>query len=250
MPTIDLDGTVVHLKTQKRPAFEAITALVFKDVDDQCAPDDLYAQHVGRLQAEGHGHDDPVVQAGLWALHDLGARRIGRVAAGDSLEVIERIETSASRGDADSFGFASVRDGRAFAAAIANIRTRTIRFNGQVVPITRNSQGSVEAVMSLISQNRLVDEDLLMTTVRVVAALVEEPDSPEMQGHIAAALEIATDLGIDDLTIEGDGSVELGRLNVGNALASAVLQGFTADEVMKIRKRLDALNDQNQSLTT
>jgi hypothetical protein len=119
-----------------------------------------------------------------------------------------------------------------------------------LVPITRNSQDSVEAVMSLISQNRLVDEDLLMTTVRVVAALVEEPDSPEMQGHIAAALEIATDLGIDDLTIEGDGSVELGRLNVGNALASAVLQGFTADEVMKIRKRLDALNDQNQSLTT
>lgn len=247
MPTIDLDGTVVQLNTQKRPAFEAITALVFEDAADERASDDLYASHVARLQAEGRGDDDPVLQAGLWALHDLGARALRRAADGESLEVVERVETPASRGDADSFGFAAVRDGRAFSAAIANIRGRSIRFNGQVVPVGRNSQESVEAVMNLISQNRLVDEDLLMTTVRVIAALVEQPDSPEMQGHIASALEIATDLGIDDLTIEADGSVELGRLNVGNALASAVLQGFTADEVMKIRKRLDALNDQEQS---
>ena len=248
MPTIELDGTVVQLNIQKRPAFEAITALVFDDADDQRSVDDLYALHVGRLQAEGRGLEDPVVQAGLWALHDLGARSMRRTEDGDSLQVVERVDSPASRGDAESFGFASVRDGRAFAAAIANIRGRSIRFNGTVVPVSRNSQGSIEAVMNLISQSRLVDEDLLMTTVRVIAALVEQPDSPEMQGHIASALEIATDLGIDDLTIEADGSVELGRLNVGNALASAVLQGFTPDDVMKIRKRLDALNDQEQSL--
>ncbi len=243
MPTLEIDGTVVPLRPQKRHAFEQITALVFDEADDDRDSDALYVQHLDRLCSEGHGHDDSLVQAGMWALHDLGVRTIRRNDEG-ALEVSERIETPASRGDADGFGHAAVRDGRAFAAAISNIRTRTMTFNGERVAIKRHSKESVEAVMQFIARNRLVDEDLLMTTVRVIAALIEQPESDEMQSHISTAFEIATDLGIDELTIDPDGSVEIGRLNIGNAMASAVLQGFEPDDVVAIRKRLEALNRQ------
>ena len=81
-----------------------------------------------------------------------------------------------------------------------------------------------------------------MTTVRVIVALREQPPSPAMDANIAAAFELASDLGIQELSIGTDGSVDIGRLNVANALASAVLQGLDASEVKSIRTRLETLN--------
>jgi hypothetical protein len=244
MPTIDVDETTVHLRPQKRPAFEEITALVFEEPNDDRMTDLLYAQHVAALRRAGRDLDDPAVQAGLWAMHDLGARR---VRLENEVEILERIDAAAARGEASCFGFAAVRDGRAFSAAIANVRNRTMRLNGETRVIQRNPRERIEPVMQLISQNRLVDEDLLITTVRVLVTLFEQPKTDEMDAHIEAALEIATDLGVEGLAIDTDSSIEIDRLNVGNALASAVLQGLEPDDVMAIRKRLEEINAQSDA---
>ena len=244
MPSIEYNGSTVHLRPQKRPAFEEITALVFDEPDDDRPTELLYARHVENLRGAGRDFEDPVIQAGLWALHDLGVHDIRDAADGSGVEIADRVETATSRGEPSCFGFASLRDGRAFTAAIVNIRNRSILMNGEPRPIRRNSRQAVESVMNLIAENRLVDEDLLITTIRVVVTLMEQPKSPEMDGHIESALEIAMDLGVCELTIDPEGSIELGRLDVGNALASAVLQGLEPEDVMAIRKRLEGLNEQ------
>ena len=93
MPTIDVDETTVHLRPQKRPAFEEITALVFEEPNDDRMTDLLYAQHVAALRRAGRDLDDPAVQAGLWAMHDLGARR---VRLENEVEILERIDAAAA----------------------------------------------------------------------------------------------------------------------------------------------------------
>ena len=243
MVTIEFDDVAITLKPQKRPAFESITAMVFEDLDGQESTGALYGRQVNQLRARGHGDLDPVVQAALWSMHDLGVRTV-RSREDGSVDVLEQVDTPFLDQDLSSYAFASVRDGRAFAAAIDNVRGRTIRFNGEERPVGRHPQETVQAVMNMIASNRLVDEDLLVTTVRVIVALREQPPSPEMDGNIAAAIELASDLGIEQLAIEPDGSVEIGRLNIANALASAVLQGLDASDVKSIRTRLETLNAQ------
>ena len=244
MPAIEFKGSTVHLRPQKRPAFEEITALVFDEPDDDREPALIYAQKIVERLASGCELEDPVVQAGLWSLHDLGIRGMRDTSDGSGVAFTERIETAAARGEPSYFAFASLRDGRAFSAAIVNIRNRSMLLNGEPRPIRRNPRLAVEAVMKLIASNRLVDEDLIVTTVRVLVTLLEQPPSDEMEGHVACALEIAMDLGVRELAIDQEGSVELGRLDVGNALASAVLQGLEPSEVLAIRRRLEGLNQQ------
>ena len=243
MVTIEFDAVAITLTPQKRSAFESITALVFENLDAPEGTGALYGREVRRLRADGHGDKDPVVQAGLWAMHDLGVRNV-RSGGDGSVEIVEEVETPFSSGDLSSYAFASVRDGRAFGAAIHNLRGRTIRFNGEDRPVGRQPREAIESVMNMIASNRLVDEDLLVTTIRVLVALRNGPESPERDLHVSAALELASDLGIDDLSIADEGSVEVGRLNVANALASAVLQGLDASDVKSIRTRLETLNAQ------
>lgn len=244
MPTIDFDGTTVQLVQQKRPAFEAITALVYEEPDDDRSTELLYAIHVQKLRQDGREFDDSVVQAGLWSLADFGVRRVEVDGSGESVKITESVDSLAAQGDASSYNYASVRDGRAFGPAIVNVRSRKILFNGEDRAIRRNPKELVEAVMALIADNRLAGEELLVTTVRVVAALYEQQGENVSAEHLAAGLELATDLGIDEMTIAADGSIEIGRLNLGNALASAVLQGFDVDEVMALKKQLTTVNKQ------
>ena len=243
MITIDFDDVAITLTPQKRSAFESITARVFENLDEPEGTGSLYGREVLRLRADGHGEKDPLVQAGLWAMHDLGIRSF-RGSGDGSVEILDEVETPFTVGDLSSYAFASVRDGRAFAAAIHNLRGRIIRFNGVDRPVGRQPRETIESVMNTIATNRLVDEDLLVTTIRVLVALQDRPESPERDLQVAACLELASDLGIDDLVITEEGSVDVGRLNVANALASAVLQGLDASDVKSIRTRLETLNAQ------
>jgi hypothetical protein len=244
MSSIRFGDMTVQLQQQKRAAFEAITAIVYEEPDDDRATELLYAMHVQRLLLAGGDFDDEVVQAGLWCLHDLGVRAVKITDEGKGVEIAENEETSVARGEPAAYGFAAVRDGRAFAAAIANVRTRSMLFNGEMREVHRNPKETVEQVMQLITDVRLVDEELLITTLRVLAALYEQQGDGGTPEHLEAAFELATDLGIDELSLAEDGSIEVGHLNLGNALASAVLQGFDVDEVMALRKRYEEKNAQ------
>ena len=242
MPTIEFDGTTVQLVPQKRTAFEAITALVYDEPDDDRATELLYAMHAQRLRLAGSGFDDTVVQAALWCLHDLGVKTVKITDEGKGVEITEQEETSVARGEPSAYGFAALRDGRAFTAAIANVRTRSILFNGERHVVRRNPKEPVEQVMQLISEVRLADEAILITTLRVLAAIYEQQGEGGTPEHLDAAFELATDLGIDEGSIAEDGTIEVGHLNLGNALASAVLQGFDVDEVMALRKQFEERN--------
>ena len=72
MPSIEFAGQEVRLNPQNRSAFEKITALIYEEPDDDRATELLYALNVQRLRLAGSDFDDEVVQAGLWAMHDLG----------------------------------------------------------------------------------------------------------------------------------------------------------------------------------
>lgn len=239
MPSIEFAGQTVQLKPQKRNAFEKITALVYEEPDDDRATELLYALNAQRLRLAGEDFDSEVVQAALWSLHDLGVQSVEVSDDGKDVTIANREDTSVSRGDPSAYSYAALRDGRAFAAAIANIRTRTLLFNGEIRTIHRNPKEAVEQVMNLITEVRHIGEELMMTTLRVLAALYEQQDEEGTPEHLEAALELATDLGIDELTMADDGVIEVGQLNLGNALASAVLQGFNVDEVMELRKRFE-----------
>ena len=245
MTTIDFAGTSVQLKPQKRTAFEAITALVYDEPDDDRSTELLYAMHAQRLRLQGSDFDNEVVQAALWALYDLGVRSVVVSEDGANVDVAEHEDTSVSRGDPAAYSFAAVRDGRAFAAAIANVRTRSMLFNGEMRAVRRNPKETVEQVMNLIAEVRHTGEELMVTTLRVLAALYEQQGDTSSPEHLEAAFELATDLGIDEITLAEDGAIEVGELNLGNALASAVLQGFDVDEVMELRKRFNEKNSRS-----
>lgn len=245
MTSIDFEGNTVQLQPQKRTAFEMITALVYDEPDDDRATELLYAMHAQRLRLGGNDFDNEVVQAALWCLYDLGVRSVVITDDGKGVEVAEQEETSVSRGDPSAYSFAAVRDGRAFAAAIANVRTRSMLFNGEMRAVRRNSKETVEQVMNLIAEVRQAGEELMVTTLRVLAALYEQQGEAGTPEHLEAAFELATDLGIDEITLAEDGAIEVGELNLGNALASAVLQGFGVDEVMELRKRFVEKNSRS-----
>ena len=189
MPSIEFAGQEVRLNPQKRSAFEKITALIYEEPDDDRATELLYALNVQRLRLAGSDFDDEVVQAGLWAMHDLGVQVV-EVSDGDTgVTITQREDTSVSRGDPSAYSYAAIRDGRAFAAAVANVRTRMIRFNGELRPVHRNPKEAVEQVMGLIAEVRHIGEELMMTTLRVLAALyllnaVNELFSDVQHGYI------------------------------------------------------------------
>lgn len=245
MTSIEFEGKKVQLQPQKRTAFEAITALVYDEPDDDRATELLYAMHAQRLRLKGSDFDNDIVQAALWCLYDLGVHSVVVTDEGTNVEIAEHEETSVSRGDPSAYSFAAVRDGRAFAAAIANVRTRSMLFNGEIRAVRRNAKETVEQVMNLIAEVRHAGEELMMTTLRVLAALYEQQGEAGTPEHLEAALELATDLGIDEIALAEDGVIEVGELNLGNALASAVLQGFDVDEVMELRKRFTEKNSRD-----
>lgn len=244
MSSIQFGDSSVLLKPQKRSAFESITASVYGEPDDDRATELLYAIHAQKRMLSGEDLDDPVFQAACWCLHDLGVKSVGISADGNDVTILEQEETPVARGEVSCYNFAALRDGRAFTAAMANVRTRAVLFNGEMHTVVRNSKETVEQVMQLIADVRLAGEELLITTLRVLASLHEQVDDTCTPEHLEAALELASDLGIDEINLGEDGTVEIGRLNIGNALASAVLQGFDVDEVMTLRKQLEARNAQ------
>ena len=248
MPSIEFAGKTVRLAHQKRPAFEGAATSVYEQPDDDRSIELLYAAYAQGLVQEGRDHDDSLVQAALWSLVDFGVKSVGVEDDGESVKILDNDPTPVSRGEASSYTFAALRDGRSFAPAIANVRGRSLVFNGERRDIRRNPKETVEAVMALIAESRLADEELFITTARVVAALYEHQGEDATEEHVDAAFELATDLGIDEMKIEEDGSIELGALNVANAMASAVLQGFDVEEVMALRKRLDTINELNASM--
>ncbi|MFO0827999.1 MAG: hypothetical protein U0572_07590 [Phycisphaerales bacterium] len=241
MASIQLNGETIHLKQQALVDFQKLAQVLYS----RLKPEEPIRQTVAGVLFEAVSksipHDNPVMQTSLWAMHDLGVQEIRVDLASQRVDLDKVSETESSRGDARALAVAAIESGRAYIAALANVQQRVVRINGQIVRAFPQPKDEVEKMIRQIQANRLVNEDLVVTAVRGIGALLKAGKSVE-DAEYRAAVEVAAGLGVLDLVIDIENSrLGIGAFSESNAAAMALLQGGTAKQIQQVRERIQKL---------
>ena len=268
MPSITLNDDTVRLEEQARETFQKFAELAFP----QCVgmleiPKEqryiamLPASFVVRMTRDGTGMDDPLVQAALWNLHDLGVEKLsyGAEAAaatpesnrpvGDPDDFIrfDKAEpTDMAHGRPSAINFSTVKSGRAFIGALNNVIHRIFTLNGEVFDVGIQQRPDLERAAQQIHQSRQNNEGLLFATGRALGAHLRQGRTRE-DVEVKATIELLTNMGCVGVVVDPDqGRMTFTGFSAMAALSSALLQGLGWDQLKEIRANVEKMQEQLQ----
>lgn len=266
MSSIILNNETVRLEEQDRETFQKFTELAFP----QCVamlqiPKEqryiamLPASYVVRRAREGADWTDPLVQAALWGLHDLGVAQMsfGAEAAaatpdsekppGDPDDFIrfDKAEpTDMAHGRPSAINFSTVKSGRAFIGALNNVIHRIFSLNGEVFDVGIQQRPDIEKAAQLVHQSRQNNEGLLFATGRALGAHLRQGRTRE-DVEVKATIELLTNMGCVGVVVDPDqGRMTFTGFSAMAALSSALLQGLGWDQLKEIRANVEKLQEQ------
>lgn len=266
MPTITLNEQTVQLEEQARETFQKFTELAFPQCvamlqvrKEQRYIAMLPASYVVRRTREGAAWTDPMVQAALWNLHDLGVERMsfGAEAAAatpeserpegdvDDFVRFDRAEaTDMAHGRPSAINFSTVKSGRAFIAALNNVIHRVFRLNDQVFDVGIQPRAELEKAAQLVHQSRQNNEGLLFATGRALGAHLRQGRTRE-DIEVRCTIELLTNMGCVGVQVDPDeGRMVFTGFSAMAALSSAMLQGLGWDQLKEIRKNVETFQEQ------
>jgi hypothetical protein len=235
---MQLNGELVHLKPQQPAEFRNLA----QNIWTRMKPGEHLRQTVAMLLFEAMSNElaieHPALQTLLWTLHDLGVEEIRVNVEGKQVDIAKVTDTESSRGDARALAVAAIESGRALIAALANVHQRAIYVNGEQVRAFPQPKEEVEKIIGQIRGNRLVNEDIVFTAGRALAAYMKAGKTmadPEYR----AVVEVLAGLGVADIFVDLQaGQMGIRAFSEGNAACMALLQGASPKQVQEVRQRI------------
>ena len=253
MPTFTLNGTPVELVPQERGAFDWLAGQVYRRMHEGVPiPGMLTMIADAGVKAQNLPTTDPRIQAALWTLWQMGIASSRVEGEGDARQVKwEKGEHPDldSRPAVEHFNEEGIREGRALAAGLVIVHGRRIRVNGVEMPVKVNNIDLIRAQSAELEKRRTdPKQDPSLPAAAYVAELLSQ-GSDQNDLRLRAALELAADLGIRSLVIDGAArQMRIEGFNEQAALAAAYFQGAPAEHFQAAINRASTLNRMAQEL--
>jgi len=239
MASIIVNGEHLHPRYTRREDFVELAKTILPRLSHGEPLAKTMAAVLGDALAANLTLDDAAPQTLLLALSDLGVRRIDIDGATVTLGDAE--PNDVSRGDARAFAVASIENGRALVAALANFVRRTLTVNGQTLPAMPQPTEDLKRFLGMVQANRLVNEELMFTACRALAGFTKAGKGMEDPDY-RCAVQLACELGVSDVVIDLDaGKLAIRDFDESNAAAAALLQTGNVEIVRKAREKIQAL---------
>jgi hypothetical protein len=256
-PVFTLNGTQVPLEPQDRSAFMWLASQAYRRIHEgPPIPATLTVLLHEGTTTQGLPTTDSRIQAILWTLWQLGISGARVEGEGEQRTAKWDRGTHANidtRPVIEHFTEEGILEGRALASAFAIANSRSIRINGNEVPVRISNMALLQAQSAEIERRRTSpSHDPAMAAASYVAELLSG-GSDQNDLRLRAALEIAADLGIRSMVIDAPSrQLRVDGFSEQAALAVAFLQGAPVDEFKVALGRVQALNrlaaDQNRML--
>jgi hypothetical protein len=242
---IVLNGTSIKLQPQPRPVFMSLAATIIKSMYD--APN--FGAIISGLLADGLEkkveHDNPLFQAALWLMHEMGVREFRIDVEAKRMEVDRQLsQEERERDTSDPYTKGNIATGRAVIASVANLRNRTFTLNGTVVQVRLQEKALMEEHVQAVVKSRGVNEDLYSAAMRGLVGRVME-GLPAEDPKVQCAILLLSDLGVRGMRIVKDEervNVSIEGLNENDAMAAAFLQGAETEQIHQARDRIRNLH--------
>jgi hypothetical protein len=243
---IVLNGTSIKLQPQPRPVFMNLAATIIKSMYD--APN--FGAIISGLLADGLekqvAHDNPLFQAALWLMHEMGVREFRIDVEAKRMEVDRQLSAEErARDTSDPYTKGNIATGRAVIASVANLRNRQFVLNGTSVQVRLQEKALMEEHVQAVVKSRGVNEDLYSAAMRGLVGRVME-GLPAEDPKVQCAILLLSDLGVRGMRIvkeEDRVNVSIEGLNEHDAMAAAFLQGAETEQIHQARDRIRNLHN-------
>ena len=247
MPVFDFNGTPVTLEPQDRSAFMWLASQVYRRIHDgNPIPATLTVYAHEGTTGQGLPVTDPRIQAIFWTMWQFGIAGTRVEGEGTNKQV------KWDRGDhpnldsrpmREHFTQEGVLDGRALAASLLVVNSRSIRINGNEMAVKVGNMELLKAQSAEVEKRRRdPSHDPMMAAAAYVAELLAG-GSGETDLRLRAALEIAADLGIRSMVIDAPTrQLRIDGFSEDAALAAAFLQGVPVEQFTAAVSRIQTLN--------
>ena len=242
---IVLNGASIKLQPQPRPIFMNLAATIIKSMYD--APN--FGAIISGLLADGLEkkveQDNPLVQAALWLMHEMGVREFRIDVEAKRMEVDRQLsQEERERDTSDPYTKGNIATGRAVIASVANLRNRTFALNGTIVQVRLQEKTLMEEHVQAVVKSRGVNEDLYSAAMRGLVGRVME-GLPAEDPKVQCAILLLSDLGVRGMRVvkeEERVNVSIEGLNENDAMAAAFLQGAETEQIHQARDRIRNLH--------
>jgi hypothetical protein len=242
---IVLNGASIKLQPQPRPVFMNLAATIIKSMYD--APN--FGAIISGLLADGLEkkveQDNPLFQAALWLMHEMGVREFRIDVEGKRMEVDRQLsQEERERDTSDPYTKGNIATGRAVIASVANLRNRTFALNGTIVQVRLQEKALMEEHVQAVVKSRGVNEDLYSAAMRGLVGRVME-GLPAEDPKVQCAILLLSDLGVRGMRVvkeEERVNVSIEGLNENDAMAAAFLQGAEPEQIHQARDRIRNLH--------
>ena len=242
---IVLNGASIKLQPQPRPIFMNLAATIIKSMYD--APN--FGAIISGLLADGLEkkveQDNPLFQAALWLMHEMGVREFRIDVEAKRMEVDRQLsQEERERDTSDPYTKGNIATGRAVIASVANLRNRTFALNGTIVQVRLQEKTLMEEHVQAVVKSRGVNEDLYSAAMRGLVGRVME-GLPAEDPKVQCAILLLSDLGVRGMRVvkeEERVNVSIEGLNENDAMAAAFLQGAETEQIHQARDRIRNLH--------
>jgi hypothetical protein len=242
---IVLNGASIKLQPQPRPIFMNLAATIIKSMYD--APN--FGAIISGLLADGLEkkveQDNPLFQAALWLMHEMGVREFRIDVEAKRMEVDRQLsQEERERDTSDPYTKGNIATGRAVIASVANLRNRTFALNGTIVQVRLQEKALMEEHVQAVVKSRGVNEDLYSAAMRGLVGRVME-GLPAEDPKVQCAILLLSDLGVRGMRVvkeEERVNVSIEGLNENDAMAAAFLQGAETEQIHQARDRIRNLH--------
>ena len=269
MATITLNKEVISLVEQDRKTFLRFAEISYP----QCVsmlevPREkrfigmLPASFVMQRRREDVEWTDPLIQAALWNLHDLGVQEMSygadakaeaseeQRADGDPNAFVrfdKATSTDMARGEPTSINFSTVTSGRGFIAALNNTIHRVFQLGGEEFQVGIQPRPELEKVGKMITDARQNEEGLIFATARTLGAMVRVGRTPADM-EMKCVIELLSNMGCVGVAIDADaGRMTFTSFSLMAALSSGMLQGLEWEQLKDVKKNVETFQKQLSS---
>ena len=189
--------------------------------------------------------DNPLFQAALWLMHEMGVREFRIDVEAKRMEVDRQLsQEERERDTSDPYTKGNIATGRAVIASVANLRNRTFALNGTIVQVRLQEKAMMEEHVQAVVKSRGVNEDLYSAAMRGLVGRVME-GLPAEDPKVQCAILLLSDLGVRGMRVvkeEERVNVSIEGLNENDAMAAAFLQGAETEQIHQARDRIRNLH--------
>ena len=254
MPNITIDNETYQLSDISPDVFREFAQMartqlpaLFQLPRDRRFIGQIPAGFILDRRVNGGEFTEPLVQAAMWNLHDLGVEELLLLPQEKSVNIVKSAPTDCAMGKASWINFTTVTSGRAFIAAMNNVVHRIFRVNDQEVEVELQSAENLRETINKITEIRKENEAPILTVSRLIGSLIKS-DIGMDRAEMKCAIELASGAGIVAMSVDIENEqIAFHQFSEMAAMSSALLQGATWEQISTIRTQMQEMVGQSSA---